>query len=148
MIAAQQKQAAQKTDEKPSIPGLAPEAASKSTKKKKKKPAGQETAAVQETTKKLAAFTIEEPTFGAPAIKEKCQKGTSVPAPSTEANGVDPAKKIKNLRKKLRDTEALEQKIKSGEVKNPDKDQLDKIKRKKEVVKEIQELEKLTQRIN
>ncbi|KAG8192345.1 hypothetical protein JTE90_002165 [Oedothorax gibbosus] len=54
---------------------------------------------------------------------------------------VDPAKRIRNLKKKLRDINALKLKIESGELANPEKDQLEKIARKGEIEAEIEELE-------
>merc|ERR1712071_178558 len=114
-------------DEKPSIPGLAPAAAAKQTSKKKKNSEKKAQAEVKEVSKALAGFTIQEPVF-------------NTPAPKT-ATATDPAKRLKNLKKKLKDIEALEIKVKKGELKNPDKDQQEKIKRKKDVAKEIQELE-------
>nr|CAG4649864.1 EOG090X0KVN [Scapholeberis mucronata]SVE94023.1 EOG090X0KVN [Scapholeberis mucronata] len=133
-----------KAGEKPAIPGLPP--SSQTTKKKKKKSSKPETE-VKEVTSKLAGFTIQEPSFG-PVTKTKTPKQTpnetSVSVPKEDAlPSTDPAKRLKNLKKKLKDIEALEAKIKNGELKNPDKDQLEKIKRKKEVIKETQELEKL-----
>lgn len=148
MIAAQEAakgKGANKSD-KPVIPGLAPSAQQAATKKKKKK-ANKTDTEVKTTTAKLAGFTIQEPTFGTPAVKPKepapapiehKEKAEAAPA------STDPAKRLKNLKKKLRDIETLEGRVKSGELKSPDKDQLDKIKRKKEVVKEIADLEKLT----
>ena len=121
-------------DEKPSIPGLAPTTAKQANKKKKnseKKPKAE----VKEVSKALAGFTIQEPVFNTPAQTETTPKE---PTATT-----DPAKRLKNLKKKLKDIEALESKVKKGELKNPDKDQLEKIKRKKEVAKEIQELENM-----
>ncbi|XP_026670668.1 partner of Y14 and mago [Ceratina calcarata] len=53
----------------------------------------------------------------------------------------DPQKKLKNLRKKIREIEALEEKIKSGLLKNPEKDILDKLARKTEIWAEIRRLE-------
>uniref|UniRef100_A0A336MRZ7 Partner of Y14 and mago n=1 Tax=Culicoides sonorensis TaxID=179676 RepID=A0A336MRZ7_CULSO len=50
-------------------------------------------------------------------------------------------KKLKKLRKKLREIEEIEQKIASGELAKPEKDQLDKVARKSEILSEIQELE-------
>nr|CAG4643649.1 EOG090X0KVN [Ilyocryptus agilis] len=115
-------------DDKPSIPGLPPTAAS--TKKKKKKPKVDASEATQ-VASKLACFTIEEPKF------EVQTKTENAECPSLS----DPAKRLKNVKKKLRDIEALEAKINSGELKKPEKDQLDKIKRKSEVLREIEELE-------
>nr|CAG4642953.1 EOG090X0KVN [Evadne anonyx] len=120
-------------DEKPLIPGLAP-AAAKQTNKKKKNSEKKAKVEVEEVSKALAGFTITEPVFKTPA---KTETAPQVPA----ATASDPAKRLKNLKKKLKDIEALESKVKKGELKNPDKDQLEKIKRKKEVAKEIQELE-------
>nr|CAG4649026.1 EOG090X0KVN [Polyphemus pediculus] len=115
---------------------------------KKKKNSEKKKAEVKQVAKTLAAFTIEEPVFGTTATKpsSKVEKAASVGAevkakPTTAS--AEPAKRLKNLRKKLRDIEALEAKVKSGELKNPDKDQLEKIKRKKDTVKEIKELEKV-----
>nr|CAG4650660.1 EOG090X0KVN [Sida crystallina] len=153
MIAAQeqlkQSQGSSK-DDKPSIPGLPPSTAKPATKKKKKK--SSQDGGVKDATTKMAAFTIEEPVFSvpdkgvakktsAPVLKSEAPKQDS--SVTTAAAATEPSKKLKNLKKKLRDTELLEEKIKSGELKNPDKDQLEKIKRKSEVVKEIKELEKL-----
>ncbi len=159
MIAEQEKQKQLKAakEDKPSIPGLPPAAATTVTKaaKKKKKKSGNTDGSVKETTTKLAGFTIEEPNFSAPAPGPEKKKSAE---PKNEAKNInvsvavasgapssatDPAKKLKNLKKKLRDTELLEEKIKSGELKNPDKDQLEKIKRKQEVIKEIKDLEKI-----
>lgn len=51
----------------------------------------------------------------------------------------DPAKRLKNLRKKLREIETVEQKVASGA--KLEKDQLDKIARKSEILQEIKDLE-------
>lgn len=53
-------------------------------------------------------------------------------------------KMLKKLRKKVREIENIEAKIKSGEIKSPDKDQVEKVGRKKQIVKEIEKLESLT----
>lgn len=58
-----------------------------------------------------------------------------------EPTGTDPAKRIRNLKKKLRDINALKLKIETGELANPEKDQLEKISRKGEIEAEIEELE-------
>ena len=57
----------------------------------------------------------------------------------------DPAKKLRNLKKKLRDIEALEAKLSSGEIDKPEPEQLDKVARKPDVMKEIFALEKQIQ---
>nr|SVE73965.1 EOG090X0KVN [Daphnia atkinsoni] len=124
MIDAQSAQNKSGKNEQSLIPGLAP-AVQQSAKKKKKK-------AKQETE-------VKEVT--APTRAPKVPNATA--AENTAPSSCEPAKRLKNLKKRLKEIEALEAKIKSGELKNPDKDQSEKIKRKKEVAKEIKETEKL-----
>merc|ERR1719210_125391 len=45
-------------------------------------------------------------------------------------HAVDPAKKLRNLRKKLRDIETLEKKLAEGALANPEPEQLEKVARK------------------
>ncbi|KAJ0176392.1 hypothetical protein K1T71_007571 [Dendrolimus kikuchii] len=94
-------------------------------KKKKKKKTG-----IEEVADKIAKCEIIEPSF----------ENTPPMTPNATIN-TDPTKRIKNLRKKLRDIEILEEKIKSGTLKNPDKDQKEKMAKKKDIVKEIEQLE-------
>lgn len=54
---------------------------------------------------------------------------------------IELSKKLKRLRKRLRECEALDEKIISGEITNPEKDQLEKISRRKEFEEEIEQLE-------
>ena len=56
---------------------------------------------------------------------------------------IDPAKKLRNLRKKLRDIEALEARLENGEITKPEPEQLEKVARKEMVEEEIAQLEKL-----
>lgn len=51
------------------------------------------------------------------------------------------AKKVKKLRKKIRDIEEIEARLQSGELKSLDKEKQDKINRKKEILNEIKQLE-------
>ncbi|XP_008291970.1 partner of Y14 and mago [Stegastes partitus] len=66
----------------------------------------------------------------------------SVSSPDdSSAAAAEKAKKIKNLRKKLRQVEELQQKVDSGEIKQPTKDQLEKLGRAKALRDELQQLE-------
>lgn len=71
-----------------------------------------------------------------PAVEP--EKVKSAPEQHT---ATDPAKKLKNLKKRLREIENLEEKLKNGKSK-PDQDQVTKLKRKQDLVKEIYQLEK------
>ncbi|MGH0139844.1 UNVERIFIED_CONTAM: hypothetical protein FKN15_025733 [Acipenser sinensis] len=57
------------------------------------------------------------------------------------SSATDKAKKIKNLKKKLRQVEDLQQKLDSGEVTEPTPEQLEKLARRKALEAEIAELE-------
>ncbi|XP_072949624.1 partner of Y14 and mago [Epargyreus clarus] len=97
-------------------------------KKKKKKKSG-----VDEAAEKLAKCEIIEPTFSSPP---------SQPSNNVASTQADPIKRLKNLRKKLREIETLEEKIKTGVLKTPDKEQKDKISKKHDILNEINILEK------
>ncbi|XP_071777519.1 partner of Y14 and mago [Centroberyx gerrardi] len=58
-----------------------------------------------------------------------------------DASAAERAKKIKNIKKKLRQVEELQQKMDSGEIKQPTKDQLEKLGRVKALQDELQQLE-------
>ncbi len=81
---------------------------------------------------KNASAAASKPAVAAPAP----------PAPS-DAPAADPAKKLRNLRKKLRDIEALEKKLENGEIEKPEPEQLEKVSRKAQVEEEIRALEKV-----
>ena len=77
---------------------------------------------------------------------KKAQPDTTVEELSLKFDGasLDPtielSKKLKRLRRRVRDTEILEEKIETGEL-VPEKDQLEKLSRKGELLDEIRELE-------
>ncbi|XP_044143336.1 partner of Y14 and mago isoform X2 [Bufo gargarizans] len=60
---------------------------------------------------------------------------------NSENAAAEKTKKLKNLRKKLRQVEDLQQKIDSGEIKQPSKEQLEKLARRKALEEEIEDLE-------
>jgi len=128
------------------IPGLVIDNEGK--KKKKKKKAIENGLSEQEANKDINADTDSV----AAAKLAKTDEWQTVQSKSTKTKtenasqniasaATDPAKRLKNLKKKLREIEAIEAKIESGEVKKPDKDQLEKVNRKTEVLSEIFNLE-------
>lgn len=79
---------------------------------------------------------------GSSTASKPAQKPVAKQAPVAQTpvkTETDPAKRLKNLRKKLREIETIEQKATAG-VKL-EKDQLDKIARKSEILQEIESLE-------
>nr|XP_046254195.1 partner of Y14 and mago [Scatophagus argus] len=76
-----------------------------------------------ESSNKMAAVSVSSPSDSSAAAAEK-------------------AKKIKNLKKKLRQVEELQQKVDSGEIKEPTKDQLEKLGRAQALQDELQQLER------
>lgn len=71
------------------------------------------------------------------AITERL-KGANI---SEQASPADAARRLKNLRKRLAQIDALKAKMESGELANPDPDQVRKVQRREEVLDEIRELE-------
>lgn len=53
----------------------------------------------------------------------------------------DLQKQVKKLKKKIREIEAIEEKVNSGELKTPEQDQLDKVSRKSDILLNIESLE-------
>lgn len=78
---------------------------------------------------KAKAITVSD-------VSEKLQDATISPATDPT---IEISKKLKRLRKRLRESEQLEEKCKTGDVTNPD--QLEKIARRKEFEEEIEQLE-------
>ncbi|XP_069509807.1 partner of Y14 and mago [Ambystoma mexicanum] len=72
---------------------------------------------------------------------EGSAKAATMAVPSAEPAAVERAKKIKNLRKKLRQVEDLQQKIDSGELKELTKEQKEKLGRRQALEEELEDLE-------
>ncbi|XP_077401879.1 partner of Y14 and mago [Vanacampus margaritifer] len=72
---------------------------------------------------------------------EHLHKATAAATGVDDTPAAEKAKKIKNLRKKLRQVEELQQKVDSGEIKQPTQDQLEKLARAKTLRDELEQLE-------
>lgn len=131
------------------IPDTQPKPQEGSKKKKKK---NKSKATTEPITEGLSKITISEPEFHkeVPIPNDKplsTAKHTTTNniikenSSTAQKTSADPQKRLKNLRKKIREIEILEEKIKTGALKNPDKEILDKVARKTEISKEIKRLE-------
>lgn len=132
------------------IPGMQSKTQEGSKKKKKKNKSKAVEGPVAEGLSKLS---ISEPEFYKEVSTHNNDKSLSTAKQTTTNNIIkdnsnttqkattDPQKRLKNLRKKVREIEVLEEKIKTGALKNPDKEILDKVARKVEISKEIKRLE-------
>ncbi|XP_039370075.1 partner of Y14 and mago isoform X1 [Mauremys reevesii] len=58
-----------------------------------------------------------------------------------DSSAAEKTKKMKNLKKKLRQVEELQQRLDSGEIKQPTKEQLEKLARRKALEEELEDLE-------
>lgn len=72
-------------------------------------------------------------------VNQKLQD-LNLPSSTTDPT-IELSKKLKRLRKRLRESELLEEKVKSSELQNPEKDQLEKIANRKTFEDEIKLLE-------
>ncbi|XP_005991477.1 partner of Y14 and mago [Latimeria chalumnae] len=60
---------------------------------------------------------------------------------SKQDGATEKSKKVKNLKKKLRQIEELQQKVDSGEIQQPTKEQMEKLGRRKALEEELEDLE-------
>ncbi|XP_006777894.1 PREDICTED: partner of Y14 and mago isoform X1 [Myotis davidii] len=90
--------------------------------------------------------TLEKVSLGETAQLPSAPQGSRA-APTAASDQPDPAaitekaKKIKNLKKKLRQVEELQQRIQAGEVSQPSKEQLEKLARRRALEEELEDLE-------
>ncbi|XP_011872150.1 PREDICTED: partner of Y14 and mago isoform X2 [Vollenhovia emeryi] len=130
------------------IPGTQAKTQEGSKKKKKKS----KSKVAEPAAEGLSKITISEPDFHreVPVHTDKplstAKQTTTNNVAKNNSNAAlkataDPQKRLKNLRKKIREIEVLEDKIKTGALKNPDKEILDKVARKTEISKEVKRLE-------
>ncbi|XP_053704993.1 partner of Y14 and mago [Synchiropus splendidus] len=101
--------------------------AKRNMKRKEKRKQQQQSGDVGEVTNAIEAVAISEPVVAPDAL---------------ESSDADKVKKIKNVKKKLRQVEELQQKIDSGEIKTPSKEQLEKVGRAETLRAELLQLER------
>uniref|UniRef100_A0A8C5M6W6 PYM homolog 1, exon junction complex associated factor n=1 Tax=Leptobrachium leishanense TaxID=445787 RepID=A0A8C5M6W6_9ANUR len=137
---------------KPSLPpGMGPEDVSESKSQQSCKPDGDNalSKAARRNMKrkekrkqeKNERDSVEDVKQGMERVNISETPGQRDKATSNDNEAAEKAKKIKNLRKKLRQAEELQQKIDSGEIKQPSKEQLDKLGRRKALEEELEDLE-------
>ncbi|KAI9143248.1 hypothetical protein BKA69DRAFT_1037054 [Paraphysoderma sedebokerense] len=113
----------------------------KNEKRKKKRNAdGTVGSAEAEEDNKVEAITKDMSQLEVTSKSKPHTTTTAQSQPQSQASSEDPAKKLKNLRKKLRQVEQLEEKKSSGESLLPEQEE--KISKKSELIAEIEALEK------
>ncbi|XP_061703131.1 partner of Y14 and mago [Syngnathoides biaculeatus] len=75
-------------------------------------------------------------------VSQGGEQSVKAEAAADESSAVEKAKKIKNMRKKLRQAEELQQKVDSGEIKQPTQDQLEKLARAAALRDQLEQLER------
>ncbi|XP_035427532.1 partner of Y14 and mago [Cygnus atratus] len=114
--------------------------AAKRNLKRKEKRKQQQEKGERETDELIQS--LEKVSLGGDARAAAPQPACGAQGPADgEAAASEKAKKIKNLRKKLRQVEELQQRLDSGEIKQLTKEQLEKLGRRKALEEELQDLE-------
>lgn len=134
--AAQARQQQQSGAEKQSDTAGLSKTAKRNMKRKEKRK--QQSQQQQETAEDAKALSKELDGMKVTAEEEK---RVSAEPEAADPMAAEKAKKMKNLRKKLRQVEELQQKVDSGELKNPSKEQLDKLGRAQALREELELLE-------
>ncbi|XP_030052568.1 partner of Y14 and mago [Microcaecilia unicolor] len=112
--------------------------AKRNLKRKEKRKQQQEKNEVEQLTKALEKSSVTGGSCsGEPSGNALCPQTKAEPDSSTS----EKSRKIKNLRKKLRQVEELQQKIDCGEISTPSKEQLEKLGRRKALEEELEDLE-------
>uniref|UniRef100_A0A8C1N1H4 Partner of Y14 and mago B-like n=1 Tax=Cyprinus carpio TaxID=7962 RepID=A0A8C1N1H4_CYPCA len=105
---------------------------------KRKEKRKQQSQTPQEAAEDVKGLSKE---LDAMKVTEEQKRVTAEPEAADPTAAAEKAKKIKNLRKKLRQVEELQQKVDSGELKTPSKEQLDKLGRGQALRDELSLLE-------
>ncbi|MBN3279624.1 PYM1A protein, partial [Polyodon spathula] len=110
-------------------------------KRKQQQDKGGEGKEEEEEEEPELSAAVEKLEIGNRAPQQNSSKPQQQKQEAHASSATDKAKKIKNLKKKLRQVEELQQKLDSGEVKEPTPEQLEKLARRKALEAEIAELE-------
>ncbi len=113
------------------IPGLSKSAKKNAKRKEKKK---------QQKGSEVPNETSDESLVTSLAKKVQIDSVESSQAGSGDGSASDIQKRIRNLRKKIKQINELQAKIDSGEIKEPTKEQLEKLSRKDDLEEEMEDL--------
>ncbi|WAQ94379.1 PYM1-like protein [Mya arenaria] len=131
-------------------PGLNPDTAPQASNKQPSEntdnmsKAAKKNAKRKEKKKQQDGQTVSVTQSGLPVVNISEQMArTSLNAKKDKVEGdkQDTLRKVRQLRKKVKQIEDLERRIETGELKQPEKDQLDKISKKQSLVDEMEELQ-------
>ncbi|XP_037000055.1 partner of Y14 and mago isoform X1 [Artibeus jamaicensis] len=121
-------------------PGLS-KAAKRNLKRKEKRRQQQEKGEAEALSRTLDKLSLGETA----QLPSASQGSRAVPTAASDqpdsAATTEKAKKIKNLKKKLRQVEELQQRIQAGEISQPSKEQLEKLARRRALEEELEDLE-------
>lgn len=125
--------APKETSQTDSTAGMS-KSAKKNAKRKEKKKQQNHSENIESVTKSLTDTKIS-------SDQSKPPKQKPIQSDQPLDNKADIEKKLKNLKKKLRQIEDLQGKIESGELKEPAKEQLEKVSKKQQILSDIEDLE-------
>ncbi len=114
--------------------------------KKKEKTANEVAFVVEEVTESVDRLTLGNSTPNSTSTSSDIHQHTpqdrlaDPPAEDADSKSRDSIKRIRALRKKIKQIEELESRIASGDIPRPDQDQLNKISKKEEFREELGEL--------
>lgn len=137
-VARQQQQALSATDKQSVTAGLSKTAKRNMKRKEKRK---QQSQHHQEASEEVLSKDMDRMNISAEEKRVNPDLNPDPGSTDLAAAAAEKARKIKNLRKKLRQVEELQQKVDSGELKTPSKEQLDKLGRGQALQEELKVLE-------